>query len=228
MTEKELLNLIVERDYEAVEVELKTGFDVNKSLNNDTTGIEWASYTDDIQMMEIFWKHGAKSENEYVQDFIKEFEKGKTYLDFQKTEENKEDYPNLTESFSVDKFEFLEGSIQEFEDNFFTIFLPISKFVLDDEIIETSIRLDGIQLPESLSLCIGKTIKFPINPVEGYIDGSIYLKNCHNPVDVTEINFLKLENQKLTLVMKMNFDFEYESIGFNNELLTKEFHLEIY
>ena len=45
MTEKELLNLIVERDYEAVEVALKNGFDVNKSLNNDTTGIEWASYT---------------------------------------------------------------------------------------------------------------------------------------------------------------------------------------
>jgi hypothetical protein len=228
MTEKELLNLIVERDYEAVEVALKNGFDVNKSLNNDTTGIEWASYTEDIQMMEIFWKYGAKSENEYVQDFIKEFEKGKTYLDFQEVEENKEDYPNLTESFSITKFQFLEGSIQEFEDNFFTIFIPISKFVLDDEIIEASIRLDEIQLPESLSSCIEKTIKFPINPVEGYIDGSIYLRNCHNPVDVTEINFLKLENQKITLVMKMNFDFEYESIGFNNELLTKEFHLEIY
>lgn len=228
MTEKELLNLIVERDYEAVEVALKNGFDVNKSLNNDTTGIEWASYTKDIQMMEIFWKHGAKSENEYVQDFINEFEKGKTHLDFQKTGENKEDYPNLTESFSVDKFEFLEGSIQEFEDNFFTIFLPITKFVLDDEIIETSLRLDGIQLTESLSSCIGKTIKFPINPVEGYIDGSIYLRNSHNPVDVTEIKFLKQDNKKLILEMKMNFDFEYESIGFNNEELTKEFVLEIY
>lgn len=228
MTEKELLNLVVERDYEAVENALKNGFDANKPLNNDTTGIEWASYTDDIQMMEIFWKHGAKSDNEYVQDFIKDFESGKTHLDFQKVEENKEDYPNLTESFSVDKFEFLEGSIQEFEDNFFTIFLPISKFVLDYEIIETSIRLDGIQLPESLSSCIGKTIEFPINPNEGYIDGSIYLRNCHNPVDVTEIKFLKLENQKLTLEMKMNFDFEYENIGFKNELLKKEFRLEIY
>ena len=228
MTEKELLNLVEERNYEAIEVALKNGFDANKSLYNHTTGIEWASYTKDIQMMEIFWKHGAKSDNEYVQDFINEFEKGKTHLDFQEVEENKEDFPNLTESFSITKFEFLEGSIQEFEDNSFTIFLPISKFVLDDEIVDTSIRLDGIQLSESLSSCTGKSIKFPINPVEGYIDGSIYLRNCHNPVDVTEINFLKLENQKLILEMKMNFDFEYESIGFDNEELTKEFVLKIY
>ena len=83
-------------------------------------------------------------------------------------------------------------------------------------------------MPESLNSCIGTTIEFPINPVEGYIDGSIYLRNSHNPVDVTEINFLKLENQKLILEMKMNFDFEYESIGLKNEQLTKEFVLEIY
>lgn len=233
MTDKEILNLILEQNYTEIENIIKNGFDVNKPIDNgtlefDTTGIEWSSYGNDIRMMEIFWKNGAKTESEFINEIITEFENGKTYLDFEKESENISDFPDLTKSFSVKKFEFLNGSIlKNDEENIYTIFLPISKFVIDNEIVETSIRLDFIELKETLKTYIGKTVNFPINPIEGYIDGSIYLSNAHNPVDVTEIKFLNIENGNLTTEITMNFNFEFENIGFKNEKIIKEITLKI-
>lgn len=233
MTDKEILNLILEQNYSEIENIIKNGFDVNKPIDNgtlefDTTGIEWSSYGNDIRMMEIFWKNGAKTENEFIKEIIAEFENGKTYLDFEKESENINDFDDLTKSFSVKKLEFLNGNIlKNDEENLYTIFLPISKFVIDNEIVETSIRLDFIELKETLKTYIGKTVSFPINPIEGYIDGSIYMRNAHNPVDVTEIKFLNIENGNLTTEITMNFDFEFENIGFKNEGIVKEITLKI-
>src|SRR5690606_8623250 len=177
MTDKEILNLIVERNYIEVENLIKNGFDVNKPIDNgtlefDTTGIEWSSYGNDIRMMEIFWKNGAKTENELINEIIAEFEKGKTYLNFEDENENINDYIDLKQKFSVTKLEFRNGSVvTNEEENHNTLFLPILKFVLDNEIVDTSIRLDFILLQNNLETYIGKSINFPINPVEGYIDG---------------------------------------------------------
>lgn len=233
MTDKEILNLITGRNYIEVENLIKIGFDVNKPIDNgtlefDTTGIEWSSYGNDIRMMEIFWKNGAKTENGFINDIIAEFEKGKTYLDFEKENENINNYTDLTQNFSVTKLQFIDGRIVKDEDNQYTIFLPISKFVLDNEIIDTSVRLDFVILPEDVETYIGKSLKFPVNPVEGYIDGSIYTRNVYNPVDVTEIKFLNIENNKLTAEITMTFDFEFEAIGFKNEKIVKKVNLEIY
>jgi len=227
MTPKELLNYIVEQNYQAVESALQNGFDANAIVNNDVTGIEWASYTDDFRMMEIFWKHGAKPTTEYIEEIVAEFKSGKTYLDLQETEENPNDYPDLTHDFSVVKWEFLQGQFNQEEENYYSIILPVSKFVLDDEIISTSVQLYAIELPETLPGYIGKTVSFPVNPNEGYIDGSVYLRNAHNPVDVPEIKFLKLENDVIELELTMKFDFEYESIGFKNETIKSVVKLAI-
>jgi len=226
MTPKEILNLIVEQNYEAVENALQNGFNANAVVNNDVTGIEWASYTDDYQMMEIFWKYGAKATTEYIEDIVTEFENGKSYIDLQETEENPSDYPDLTSNFSVTKWEFLQGEFNK-EEGYYSIVLPVSKFVLDDEIISTSVQLYAIELPETLQNYIGKTVSFPITPNEGYIDGSVYLRNAHNPVDVPEIKFLKLENDVIELELTMKFDFEYEGIGFKNETIKSVVKLTI-
>lgn len=233
MTDKEILNLIVERNYVAVETLIRNGFDVNKPIDNgtlgfDTTGIEWSSYGNDIRMMELFWKNGATTENEFINELILEFEKGKTYLDFENENESLNDYIDLTQHFSVTQLEFLTGSIvKNEEENYYTLFLPLSKFVLDNEIVDTSIRLDFIVLQNNLETYVGKSIHFPINPVEGYIDGSVWIRNSHNPVDVTEIKIITIENEKLTAEITMSFDFEFEQIGFKNEKIIKKIEVEI-
>ena len=219
MTAKEILNLIVEQNYQAVENALQNGFDANAIVNNDVTGIEWASYTDDFRMMEIFWKYGAKPTTEYIEDIVTEFENGKTYLDLQEPEENPNDYPDLTADFSVTKWEFLQGQLKKDEENYYSIILPVSKFVLEEEIVSTSVQLYAIELLETLPSYIGKTISFPVNPNDGYIDGSVYLRNAHNPVNVSEIKFLKLKNELIEVEITMKFDFEYEGIEFKNEIL---------
>lgn len=114
----------------------------------------------------------------------------------------------------------MQGEFKAEEGSSYTIFLPVSKFVLDGEIISTSVDLYAIELPEPLQNYLGKTIEFPVNPDLGYIDGSIYLRHAHNPVDVTKIRFLRFENDSLELELTMKFDFEYEDIGFKNEEIT--------
>ena len=133
---------------------------------------------------------------------------------------------DITENFTVKHFDYSEGTIQKFDEKRYNIEIPISKFILDEKTVETSLRLDFIRLPNKLESYIGEKITFPVNPFEGYIDGSIYLRDAHNPVDVSEIHFMKLENNKLFVEMTMNFVFDFEGIGFENESIKAIFILE--
>jgi hypothetical protein len=132
--------------------------------------------------------------------------------------------PNLSNDFSVKQFQFLKGTIG-YMGGSYSIIVPIEKFVLDDKVVETELRLDRILLPDALKSYVGKIVNFPINPIEGYIDGSVYLKDAHSPIDVTEIEFIGLEENILNVKLKMNFIFEYEGIGFKNEELINEVRL---
>ena len=133
---------------------------------------------------------------------------------------------DITQNFTVKHYDYLEGTIQKFDESRYNIEVPIAEFILDEKTIETSLRLDFIHLPNKLETYIGKKITFPVNPIEGYIDGSIYLREAHNPVDVSEIHFLKLEKNKLFVEMKLNFVFDFEGIGFENESIKAIFILE--
>ena len=134
---------------------------------------------------------------------------------------------DIKENFTVKHFTFSKGSITKFDEGRYNIEVPIEKFILDDKTIATSLRLDFIRLPNKLETYIGEKITFPVNPTEGYIDGSIYLRDAHNPVDVTEIHFLKIKNNTIVVEMTMNFVFDFESIGFENEILTTRFMLDV-
>jgi hypothetical protein len=85
-----------------------------------------------------------------------------------------------------------------------SITIPLAPFSADDryepttfrpgtagpELIETEIRLDFIELPaEDLAALSERTFAFPVNPEEGYIDGSVYLLATHAPVEVVRIDF---------------------------------------
>lgn len=78
-----------------------------------------------------------------------------------------------------------------------SIEIPLEPFSADDEfdpatfrpgpagpeIIDTAIVLDFIKLPaEELTELSQRTFTFPVNPEDGYIDGSIYLIAAHCPL----------------------------------------------
>lgn len=80
---------------------------------------------------------------------------------------------------------------------------------------ETSFRLESIKLAiRNIQELENKTFTFPINPEEGFIDGSIYLFDVHNLVDTTQITFGKFKNQKVFIKIKLRIDFEMEGTDY--------------
>jgi hypothetical protein len=109
-----------------------------------------------------------------------------------------------------------------------SIVVPIEPFSADDEyarewragtegpyIVSTQVRLDLIDMPaEDLEGLANRAFQFPVNPVDGYIDGSIYLCGSHNPIDVTAIEFgpASVNSIRATLVAKFDFEFELRDV----------------
>jgi len=105
-----------------------------------------------------------------------------------------------------------------------SIAVPIEPFSADDEyttewhagaegpyVVSTQIRLDFIEVPaEDLSGLANRAFQFPINPADGYIDGSIYLCGSHNPVDVTAIEFGPAGVHSISATFVATFDFQFE------------------
>jgi hypothetical protein len=79
----------------------------------------------------------------------------------------------------------------------------LAPFLFDSEIVDTSIRLDDIDLPSiALVDLVGKTFTFPVDPKDASIDGSIYLNAIHHPVDVTSMAFHIGRDRRVTVVFK--------------------------
>jgi hypothetical protein len=105
---------------------------------------------------------------------------------------------------------------------FFKIEIPLqaidmSKIAEDitNKNYQTSVQLDWIKLNiRSLQDLENKTFTFPINPADGYIDGSIYLFDVHNMIDTTSITFGKFNNQKIPIKTVLRIDFELEGTGY--------------
>ncbi|MEU0497155.1 hypothetical protein [Mycobacterium sp. NPDC006124] len=112
-----------------------------------------------------------------------------------------------------------------------SIDIPIDAFSADDpadpttyrlgvagpEIVHTRLRLDFISLPAAhLAELGGRSFAFPVNPEDGYIDGSIYLGQAHNPVDVTEIDFGSILEAGITARLCASFDFTQEHVEIAN------------
>lgn len=96
----------------------------------------------------------------------------------------------------------------------YTIEIPLAPFEIDDLEVETSIYLDHVSLPSlDWKELKGRRFSFPVNPEQGYIDGSIYIEHAHHPVDVTAITFDDAEEDTLRARFAMRFLFEYEGLG---------------
>jgi hypothetical protein len=80
----------------------------------------------------------------------------------------------------------------------------------------TSFRFDGVCLPDSsLRPLIGRRFTFPVNPVPGYVDGSIYLMDVHHPADLIELALGESPDPRsVSLGLVVDVRFEYEGSGF--------------
>ncbi len=98
------------------------------------------------------------------------------------------------------------------------IFLSPFELELEDhsERVETSIRLDGIDIPASTAALEGKAFTFPVNPEAGYIDGSVYFFAAHHPVDVTRIAFGTITGSRLPVTLSTTWVLEFENSGFRH------------
>jgi hypothetical protein len=94
---------------------------------------------------------------------------------------------------------------------FFSIVIPITPFSFDGETVETSVRLNFIDFGVTdWRLLSDKSFVFPLNPEEGYIDGSMYLGHAHNPADVNRIAFGRFNESSVEVDFDIAFDFTYE------------------
>ncbi|MEJ1097121.1 MULTISPECIES: hypothetical protein [unclassified Pseudoxanthomonas] len=94
-----------------------------------------------------------------------------------------------------------------------SISILMTPFLWNQEIVDTSIRLDAIDLPSNMLRDLaGKLFEFPTSPNDGYIDGSIHLKNAHHPVDVTSLSFSRSRDGQLTLIVRGVYVFDFEGL----------------
>lgn len=76
----------------------------------------------------------------------------------------------------------------------------------DAEIILPDIAFQ-VTAPEAV---YGRAFAFPINPNDGYIDGSVYYAGVHNPVDCDQITFLSAIGSSVSLKIHCVIDFAFE------------------
>ncbi len=95
---------------------------------------------------------------------------------------------------------------------FFDIEIPIQPFRFNGEEISTAVRLEFIKIPVQSDWreIAGQSFDFPVNPEEGYIDGSIYLDGAHNPADATRLTFGTIESGRILCEARLSFDFTFE------------------
>ena len=102
-------------------------------------------------------------------------------------------------------------------DSEISIHIFMEPLIYQDKIVSPIIRLDDIDLPTT-KLCnlVNKSLAF----TKGDLSGSIYLGGAHHPVDVIGLSFFLSRQNKLTVLVKGIYDFEYEGLdGATNEEL---------
>jgi|CXWL01.1.fsa_nt_gi hypothetical protein len=98
------------------------------------------------------------------------------------------------------------------------IAIPIQPFQLEVEgqliPVDTSLRLDFIDLPSTDFVKLsGKTFHFPKNPVDGFIDASLYIYHSHHPADINRITFGSISLAGIAVEMDVDLCFDVEGLG---------------
>jgi hypothetical protein len=98
------------------------------------------------------------------------------------------------------------------------IVIALEPFRLDDETVRTQIDLDafpwGVGHPLELA---GTSHEFSAGDRdESGVEGSMYLRHAHHPVDVSRISFAGAGGEALQATIECDFVFDFEGGRFNN------------
>lgn len=94
---------------------------------------------------------------------------------------------------------------------FFYMYIPIEEMNYKGNKENTEIQLEFIDFKiNNLSELENRLFKFPKNPENGYIDGSIYFGGAHNPADALSISFGNIKGNTITAKIELEIDFTFE------------------
>ena len=121
------------------------------------------------------------------------------------------------ERFPLEAVRF-EGGVfllDQLEPNATEMIIPVRGtfpvFEPEPEEVETDLVASFAQPPvRMIQELSGASLKFPVNPTEGYIDASIYLANVHNPVDITALRFGPVNELTVQVWVEAELLFEFE------------------
>lgn len=91
-----------------------------------------------------------------------------------------------------------------------SIGVELETFTIDDEEVDQSIDFQLEISASDVSDLIGRTFEFPSNPEDGYVEGSIYIWSCHNPIDLHSVAFGQRTEAAIAATLDMTFVFEFE------------------
>jgi hypothetical protein len=97
------------------------------------------------------------------------------------------------------------------------------------DLTTTELRLDLIRIGlVDFRDLPGQVFTFPINPVEGYVDGSIYFDSTHQYADLTRLQFGRFTGNTLAAEVTITFNF-YKNSALPNlpETVTVEWAIEL-
>jgi len=139
--------------------------------------------------------------------------------------------------FPLNQLELLNGkieshlwSIEPFKVYYkFNIQSNSIKIESESETFENILGGDFMDLNiKSYDELINQNRSFPDNPIDGYIDASIYYQTVHHPVYINEILFKGISKGKLMTNLNFKIFFEYEGSTFKNtDFINRNINLEI-
>lgn len=94
------------------------------------------------------------------------------------------------------------------QDDCYSLELNLKAFLFDQNIIDTSIKFNEIELPTStLKKLIGLKMQFSDEESQTF-DGCLTLNHVHIPVDLKKIEFVQTRENTLIVILKLIIDFE--------------------
>ncbi len=99
--------------------------------------------------------------------------------------------------------------------------LVLRPFNLDNKEVATKIVIDAFSMKVvDPRLLANQEFTFPTDEARRDLEGSIYLRSAHHPIDVSRVVFGPASQDVLRATIDMAFVFDHEGAGFQNRTAT--------